>query len=656
MIDEYMVIHEPVDHKHGYGQNLTTKERSLVISNLKPSSGHGFVILSHSVAGWSVQSEKLIHFTLPAAPTAPPAVDLLKVTKNGVLVAWHPPENDNGGLINMYKLEMTDQNMMSDSYSNTTADDESDNMSMGSSMSNYTDMETESYDKFNEANMRLTKGILLSASEDQGDHGVWHRLIKHRDVAVFNKYVMGLETYRNFYFRICCRNEFGWSDWGPWNGPFTPQEGVRVRKFDGDGCITIGWIEPQIADDRHIDKYEVQMCMPSGAMSRKIQVYKDKLEVIKENELGTGKRKSESTATRTVFAFSTIDDNVKTNELVINGLKPGKKYQFRVRPMVCGEWFDWELCVISDVISIPSSAPDVPRFLRIMSHDTEGPPLPKIPQEDDNENSNDGNGGGGDEQGSSSVIVPFAARNNLVVTHDSIALEWVNGVPNGSKIIECEVQCAKVREYSIDDVEKAVIASGCEESYDDYIHKVKAEDSLVWENISSKGEFLGMQSFRAKGLIPGTSYAFRVRQRNEVHWSSFSKASAICTTYLAAPPNPPEIVQISASHAVSQWKMCKTSVFDFSSLDYDLQVARLPSEGIANPTSSNVLSQLHWITSMSRPIKADTALGHIDYYDRVVVDNLIPMTTYLLKVRVKTVAGWTSWSDISEPFRTLGLP
>jgi hypothetical protein len=38
-------------------------------------------------------------------------------------------------------------------------------------------------------------------AENMKDGNKWHRVIKHRDVNVLTKYVMGLETYHDYYFR-----------------------------------------------------------------------------------------------------------------------------------------------------------------------------------------------------------------------------------------------------------------------------------------------------------------------------------------------------------------------------------------------------------------------------------------------------------------------
>jgi hypothetical protein len=40
----------------------------------------------------------------------------------------------------------------------------------------------------------------------------------------------------------------------------------------------------------------------------------------------------------------------------------------------------------------------------------------------------------------------------------------------------------------------------------------------------------------------------------------------------------------------------------------------------------------------------------------VLVDRLSPGTAYIARVRVRTVAGWSSFSDISRVFRTEAAP
>ena len=54
------------------------------------------------------------------------------------------------------------------------------------------------------------------------------------------------------------------------------------------------------------------------------------------------------------------------------------------------------------------------------------------------------------------------------------------------------------------------------------------ESQLEWRDVTTMGEPMGPQAFRALGLSPGTSYVFCVRQRNAIGWSAFSRPRYYC--------------------------------------------------------------------------------------------------------------------------------
>lgn len=505
---------------------------------------------------------------------------------------------------------------------------------------------------------------------------------------------MGVETYHNYYFRVICKNEFGWSPWSKWNGPFTPQEGVVIRQF-GDGWLRLGWVEPVLSNSRSVTKYEVQMCRPQGAMSSSVSVYQGSKE----------ERRAKSGAVN--YEFTTVRDDAVEAEAVVSGLLPGKKYQFRVRACIDNEWCSWENCLLSDVVTAPSAAPDVPHHVRVMllpeyaDEGTEKAPLyesaDSVDSEDvklDTKNSYDLlSPGKGFHSSSYELFSPgkgshsksvqsFRSKvgstasdienvenlfernvNKFSISHNSIDIQWINGVPNGSAVQEVEVQAAKIREYHIDDIEKAAKAAGTEVTWDQALAESyngsKNPDDLDWINITRRGVFLTTQSFRATGLVSGASYVFRVRQRNDVHWSSYSKASKVLTTLVAAPPTAPEVIMISSGHVIVEWKIPPDASFIFSTLRSDLRIAYFNTEGTEKIGSEiiteNAANKFEWWEADKHSTSAPGSASY-EQSDRVLVDTLRPMTTYVLKVRVLTVAGWTTWSEISKPFRTLGLP
>ena len=185
----------------------------MTISNLNPSTGHAFMLLSRSAAGWSKPSAKLVHFTLPDVPTEPSKVELLKVNKNGLVVSWHSPYLDNGCKITLYELEMTDREPVIDD-----AEDEGDDESVQVSLAH---SEENSLAGTSIASSIATKSH--GQKELRDADGGWYRLVKHRQVDRLEKYLMGLEFQRKYYFRCRCRNEVGWSRWGDYSGPYMPQ-------------------------------------------------------------------------------------------------------------------------------------------------------------------------------------------------------------------------------------------------------------------------------------------------------------------------------------------------------------------------------------------------------------------------------------------------
>ena len=75
----------------GDGDRFITSDLTFTVHNLLPSTGHGLTIYSRSLAGWSVPSSKIIIFTQPDVPDAPPPVEVHKIAANGLHLAWHPP-------------------------------------------------------------------------------------------------------------------------------------------------------------------------------------------------------------------------------------------------------------------------------------------------------------------------------------------------------------------------------------------------------------------------------------------------------------------------------------------------------------------------------------------------------------------------------------
>eukprot|EP01041_Mallomonas_annulata_P007584 gene7584-15544_t len=650
-INEFIVLHEYVDEIPQRIIKYRTKECIITVSNLQPSTGHGFSFYSQSVAGLSKPSPKVIFFTLPAMPDAPPKVEMLKVTQNGLVLAWHPPATDNGSKLDMYQLEMTSEP--------PSTIDESESISLSESMDSFEPTTTTISTNTNTSAIQLndisnvTSSAATAASttfttrrshtpfkqssnnnsnnnnnnsnnnnrQDSNDsHTIlfkekWHRIIKHRNVHLREKYLMGLESLRDYYFRVRARNEFGWSEWSVWAGPFTPQEGVKVRSA-GDGLIGLSWVPPELTSGRKVMAYEVQACQPSGPKMSTINVFhkqhivnsnNNKDESISNNEF------SNAAATKS-FNFYTLFNDLTEPQTVVSGLKPGMKYQFRVRPNIDGIWGEWNVMgATSDVVPVPAATPDAPTDVKEkleITYDNEG----------------------------------LITESRGTATHESVTVTWTNGIPNGSPVLEFQIQKAKV---------------------------------YVYRNMTHEGKRLSPNSFIAHKLTPGGSYVFRVRQRNSIGWSAYSAPSAVVKILLVAPPSAPRVISVCAYYAVIEWESQNDS-FGFSTLEHEVNTAVVivgqgQGQGVEEDGDGHghgddngdggdgvVLdaAMFSWSSAITRRAEEDSHGNYADQFNckRVLVDKLSPWTVYVTRVRVRTVAGWSVWSDASEAFRTLSPP
>jgi hypothetical protein len=148
------------------------------------------------------------------------------------------------------------------------------------------------------------------------------------------------------------------------------------------------------------------------------------------------------------------------------------------------------------------------------------------------------------------------------IGHDSVLIGWTNGRSNGAPVNGYEIQAARIRNYRPEDldllatyysmtpqftelyerkIESSIMimeeSSEMKSNRIDTAHgesKMMPDDEeyshLPWETITSHGDLIGQQYFRAKKLLPSTTYVFRVRQKNEYGWSYFSKPSVLITT------------------------------------------------------------------------------------------------------------------------------
>jgi hypothetical protein len=68
-----------------------------------------------------------------------------------------------------------------------------------------------------------------------------------------------------------------------------------------------------------------------------------------------------------------------------------------------------------------------------------------------------------------------------------------------------------------------------------------------------KGRFIGGKTFKMLGLLPGSTYIFRLKHRNDCGWSGYSPSSRMISTYPTVPPGRPIIFAVRNTFAAAKW-------------------------------------------------------------------------------------------------------
>jgi hypothetical protein len=405
----------------------------------------------------------------------------------------------------------------------------------------------------------------------------------------------------------------------------------------------------------------------------------------------------------------------------VSHLKAGCRYQYRVRGRVRGEdWPDWDLSVQSEIIAMPATPPDAPLAVRPQinsqaaaeNHNSElstsaakknnSNDMETVTSSLERQGSNNFNNNSNSENVTqetfvssqcSSFVPPDRSINvneDFEIMHNSITITWTNGDSNGDSIEEYEVSSTRVRTYNHSDVLHARDAflglgqdfagdhfntymlpkyqSSLELLGDSVLAETFHQQPLVWENITTKGQFLSPQVFRAVDLFPGNAYAFRVRQRNGRGWSQWSRASALISTYPSVPPDRPSVLSIAGTYLVLAWREVAYSETSLTTLEYQLQLRSLLVSVPGMPDEQNSADQWSyssdWLLVESRQLNKPELCRHIqrtatlsldaenEDFTGAMVQGLEEFKWYIGRVRVRTVIGWSPWSEASLPCRT----
>ena len=111
---------------------------------------------------------------------------------------------------------------------------------------------------------------------------------------------------------------------------------------------------------------------------------------------------------------------------------------------------------------------------------------------------------------------------------------------------------------------------------------------------------------------------------------------------------------------------------NFTVLDYQVAVGHIPGDDMSGVGTSNydvdrgtsteetaadinleaLSEEIVWKVGKTRSVSKP---GVSELVSCVLVDDLAPASFYVIRVKVKTIAGWSPWSITSDPFRTLSV-
>lgn len=216
---------------------------------------------------------------------------------------------------------------------------------------------------------------------------------------------------------------------------------------------------------------------------------------------------------------------------------------------------------------------------------------------------------------------------------------------------------------------------------------------LQWERINDRGRFLSPSAFQVQSLLPGGVYSFRIRIGNRIGWSPWSKASAMIATYPSVAPRPPQIVYVKATFSVVLWEEVQYKQNQLTTLENQLQictVAQQRAAKVAPPPPQSSSSQFDYsetapvdtgdasssgegggddehdadwrLVSTSRPLGKKEIEAFLGFdaplyagknVSGAMIERLVEGRFYKVRVRVRTVVGWSPWSESSDLFRTM---
>jgi hypothetical protein len=186
---------------------------------------------------------------------------------------------------------------------------------------------------------------------------------------------------------------------------------------------------------------------------------------------------------------------------------------------------------------------------------------------------------------------------------------------------------------------------------------------------------LGKQIYRVAGLVPGDIYVFRVRVRNKLGWSPFSHSSPLIATYPSLPPDRPRLLWKQQTFALFAWRQlaplgqqaeASSSALSLTTLEFQIQIRQVALSRPAEQEAGTIEHLSDWAAAPSQVVEyAQLMREHgplllrslpADQQPRpemsfALLSGLVDGDWYVLRIRLRTVIGWSPWSPPSEPFR-----
>jgi hypothetical protein len=221
------------------------------------------------------------------------------------------------------------------------------------------------------------------------------------------------------------------------------------------------------------------------------------------------------------------------------------------------------------------------------------------------------------------------------------------------------------------DAEEKKEGENDEEEEEEKQAQAQRRGELQWVACGDKAKLLGPESFLVSGLLPGASYIFRLRSRNEYGWSLPSKASPMITTFPCLPVSRPVVVRRLPYSVYIRWSEASSSAtagdgsssssgssgsspyLGMTNIEFQVEIGKIPA-GETQKTYPVLWAQAD---ASEAPLYSRLDGDAKDSkFVAVLLNNLSPATDYCVRVRVRTVLGWSTWGEVSETFRTLAAP